>query len=484
MKKTWLWSFCLPCLLCFLCLQWLTACSTSGLEGELTGDAVVPDEPMAVVKPQFVTDQEHGVSEFLLENGAKVIVMEVNRAPVVLTQFWYRVGSADEHSGITGVSHLLEHMMFKGTEKYSEQELTQRIKQEGGRYNAFTSSDYTAYYEMFEASRLSLSFEIETDRMTGVRFQEADFRKELEVVKEERRSRVDDNPHSRLLEQFYATAFNNGPYHHPVIGWMNDLESMTLADASSWYQSWYAPNNLTVVVVGDVRPMEVYEQAQRYLAPIGKRQLPTRKTRREAPQSGERRVELLAPAVQPYILIGYRAPGLHDADLQADSDSLAMLASILGSGRTSRLYNRLVLEDAVALSIGVAYDAYSRFDDLFVIYGISAENTSISTLESVIYEELEKLKNEPVTEDELRLARIRITADSVYKQDSVTGQARALGRLEASGFSWREAFGFPERLKTVTAQQIQEAARKYLVPRTRTVAVLEPEEITVQDVRK
>ncbi len=467
-----------------LCVFCFSACSSLKRGEQLAGGTVVTDDHAAIVKPQFVTDRQYGVTEFVLENGAKVIVKEVTRAPVVLTQFWYRVGAADEHSGITGVSHLLEHLMFKGTEKYSEQQLTQRIKQEGGRYNAFTSSDYTAYYEMFEASHLPLSFEIETDRMTGLHFRAADFAQELEVVKEERRSRVDDNPHGRLYEQFYATAFNNAPYHHPVIGWMNDLETMTLEDARSWYQSWYAPNNLTVVVVGDVRPMQVYEQVQRYLVPIEKRQLPPRRPRREAPQSGERRAELLAPAVQPYILIGYRVPSLKDPDARTDADSLAMLVSILASGQTSRLYSRLVLEETVALSIGAGYDGHSRFDDLLVIYGISAENVDINTLEGAIYRELEKLKTELVSEEELKLARIRITAQSVYKLDSVTGLARAFGSLETSGFSWKEAFDFPERLKAVSPQQIREVAQKYLVPRGRTVAILKPEKITVQDIQK
>ena len=209
---------------------------------------------------------EHGVTEFTLDNGMKVLVQQDRRAPIVVAQIWYRVGGSDEYGGVTGISHLLEHMMFKGTEKYPRTAFTRTIKRYGGRDNAFTGSDYTAYYQHFEKVRLPVSFALESDRMVNLILREEDLEKEREVVKEERRWRVDDRPEALVGEQLYATAFNNAPYRNPVVGWMKDIEQLSLADLRDWYARWYAPNNAIYVVAGDVDPMQVRELAQRYFA--------------------------------------------------------------------------------------------------------------------------------------------------------------------------------------------------------------------------
>ena len=218
------------------------------------------------VETEITSDQALKIHEKTFANGMKVIVKEDHRAPVVISQVWYQVGSAQEHSGITGVSHVLEHMMFKGTEKFPSGTFSSTVAKIGARDNAFTGRDYTAYYQLMGKEHLAVSFELESDRMLNLILAEEDFKSEVEVVKEERRLRTDDNPNARVYEQLYSTAFVNNPYHHPIIGWMNDLDNLALADLADWYQRWYTPNNATLVVVGDVDPESVIAMAEQYFA--------------------------------------------------------------------------------------------------------------------------------------------------------------------------------------------------------------------------
>ena len=423
---------------------------------------------------------EHGVTEFMLGNGMKIIVKEDHRAPMSVVQLWYRVGANDEPGGLTGISHALEHMMFKGTPRYPADELTRTIKREGGRYNAFTGSDYTAYYEVFEKSRMPISFQIESDRMVNLTLREEDFAKEIEVVKEERRLRVDDQPKSRLSEQLYATAFNNSPSGRPVIGWMNDLDSMKINDLKTWYRNWYAPNNTVLVVAGDVTSGEVLDLAKRYMAPLKPVPLPERKPQHEPQQQGERRVVLKLPAKRPRLLMGYRAPSAGQADEQWEPYALAVLGSVLSGSGAARFAKNLVRGQKLAQSARTGYNLYARHDGLFTISAEPVKGVELDQLEAAIEREIKKVLCEGVAADELERVKAKVYAEEIYGRDSVTRQAYMLGALETIGAGWRAAYEFFDHIKQVTPDQVQKVAEKYLIKDHRTVAILDPQPIDPQ----
>ena len=424
---------------------------------------------------------EYQITEFMLDNGMKVIVKEDHRAPLSIVQLWYRVGSSDEHNGITGISHALEHMMFKGTPKYPGEQLTEIIKREGGQYNAFTGPDYTAYYEVFEKSRMSLSFELESDRMMNLILDEQDFAKEIEVVKEERRLRTEDKPGSKVWEQLYATAFHNSPYGRPIIGWMDDLENLTLADLEKWYRKWYHPGNAFMVVAGDVEPEEVRRLAVKYMAPLPAGILPKRKPRREVPQLGERRIVVSAPAEKPFLVMGYKVPNYFNAEQLWETYALNLLSTVMSGTNSARFSKNIIRGQRIAQSASSSYDLYSPHDDLFAITATPLDGVSIMELEQAIEAEITKLKEALVTEKELDRIKIRHRAGQVYSRDSIRGQAYRLGQLEAVGAGWRQMYEIYKMLAEVTPEQIQAVARKYLVTSQRTVAIFEPEAIKKVD---
>ena len=282
------------------------------------------------------------VHEYKLANGMKVIVKEDHRAPVVVSQVWYRAGSMDELNGTTGVAHVLEHMMFKGTKAVPAGEFSKQIAAAGGRENAFTSRDYTAYFQQLQKSKLALSLKLEADRMHNLVLSPKEFAKEIKVVMEERRLRTDDKPQALVYEKLMAAAYQAHPYHHPIIGWMNDLENMTADDARDWYRRWYAPNNATLVVVGDVKPQEVLKLAERYFGKIKPVALPQRKPQAEPEQRGIKRVTVKAPAKLPYLAMGYHAPALRDPDKDWEPYALEVLAGVLDGNASARLNQALV----------------------------------------------------------------------------------------------------------------------------------------------
>ncbi len=449
--------------------------------GVVAGCATTAVQPLsnAVAESGFETN-EHGVTEFTLDNGMKVIVKEDHRAPMSVVQMWYRVGANDEPNGLTGVSHALEHMMFKGTPAYPAEKLTEVIKREGGRYNAFTGTDYTAYYEIFEKSRMPISFQIESDRMVNLVMREEDFEKEIEVVKEERRLRTEDKPKSRLYEQLYAAAFNSSPNRQPVIGWMDDLENMTLDDLKTWYRRWYAPNNALLMVAGDVTPEEVHQLATRYMAPLKAAPLPARKPKREPLQHGEKRVTVKLPAERPYFVMGYRAPSVGQTDQPWEPYALTVLRSVLSGGGDARFAKHLVRGKKIAQHASAGYSLYSRYDDLFTFSAEPVKGVDVATLEAAIEEEIEKIKRDGVAAEELERVRAKVYSGEIYGRDSVTRQAYTLAALEVIGVGWEAAYEFVDRIKQVTPEQVQAVAKKYLVKDHRTVAVLEPQPIAQQ----
>ncbi len=420
------------------------------------------------------------VHEFKMANGMKVLVKEDHRAPVVVSQVWYKVGGSYEYSGITGVSHVLEHMMFKGTKKHAAGEFSRIIAENGGRENAFTGKDYTAYFQQLEKSRLKVSFEMEADRMRNLTLPEEEFKKELAVVIEERRTRTEDKASALTSEQFYATAFTNNPYHQPIIGWMNDLENMTVADLRDWYQKFYAPNNATLVVVGDVNANEVFELAKKYFAALKPSNIEKTKPRLDAEQKGQRRITVKAPARLPYMVMGYKVPSYKTAKEDWEPYALDVLAYVLSGGGSSRFSKSLIRKQQIAVSADTGYGIFSRLDELFLIDGTPAAGYSVQQLEAAINKEIEKIKTELVSAEELERIKAQTVAEKVYEKDSIFYQAMQLGMLETVGLSWQLNDEYTKRIRQVTAEQIQQVAKKYLVKDTLTVAVLDPQPLTAK----
>lgn len=412
--------------------------------------------------------------EYTLSNGLKLIVREDHRAPVVTSQVWYKIGSNYEHDGITGVSHALEHMMFKGTQAHPAGEFSRIIAANGGRENAFTGRDYTAYFQELEKSRLPVSFELEADRMRNLLLPPAEFAKEIKVVMEERRLRTEDDPQSLTYEQFLATAFLSSPNRIPVIGWMDDLRNLHVDDVRDWYKLWYAPNNATVVVAGDVQPDAVYALAKKYFGPLHAEKLLPIKPRSEIPQHGERRIVVKAPAQLPYLIMGYKTPVLRSANPPSEAYALEVLSGILDGGESARLSSRLVRGTQVAAQVDAGYDLYDRLDGLFLFDGVPAQGHTVADLETAVRKEIQQLRAAPVSAAELERVKAQVVANAVYQRDSIFNQAMQIGRVETVGLDWHVLDDYPQRIRAVTAAQVQEVARKYLIDDGLTVATLSP----------
>jgi zinc protease len=414
------------------------------------------------------------VTEYQLANGMKVIVKEDHRAPIAVSQVWYKVGSSYEPDGVTGVSHVLEHMMFKGTGKLAPGEFSRIIAANGGRENAFTGRDYTAYFQTMSSDRMEISFRLEADRMRNLQLSADEFKKEVEVVKEERRLRTEDKPNSLTREQFYAVSYRSLPYANPVIGWMNDLDNMQVEDLESWYRQWYAPNNATLVVVGDVKPEWVLEMAKKYFGPLQAEQIPRLKPLREPPQRGVIRTTVRAPARQPYLLMGYKTPVISTADHEWEPYALEMLVAILDGGSSSRISQKLIRGQEIAVTAGAGYSAFSKYSGMLAMSGIPARGKTVQDLEQALRAEIELLKQELVSQEELQRVQAQVVASQVYELDSVFYQAMQIGTLETIGLDWRLIDQYADRMRAVTAEQVRDAARKYLLDDSLAVAVLEP----------
>lgn len=410
-----------------------------------------------------------------LANGLKIIVKEDHRVPVAVSQLWYRAGAMDEEPGTTGVAHMLEHMMFRGTPKVPPGEFSKMIANAGGEDNAFTSRDYTVYFEKLEKSKLPLAFKLEADRMHNLVLEKSDFERELKVVKEERRWRTDDRPESLMYERFSAAAYLEHPYRNPVIGWRNDLDQMTVGDARRWYKTWYTPNNAILVVAGDVKAEEVFALAKRYFGGIGKRALPERKRFEEPKQLGTRKVAVKAPARLPSLVMGYHVPRLVDLKGDREPYALMILAGVLSGHGSARLNQSLVRESRLAVDVGADYDGISRGPDLFTVGGTPSEGRMVEELQAGIRDQLERVKKDGISEEELARVKAQVVANKVYERDSVFYQAMLLGMLEATGHSWKDADALVAGLRRVTAEEVREVARKYLVEDNLTVAVLDPQ---------
>ena len=400
--------------------------------------------------------------ETTLANGMKLIVKEDRRAPSVVHMVWYRAGGMDEPDGVSGVAHVLEHMMFKGTRDVGPGEFNKRVAAVGGRDNAFTGKDYTAYFQQVPPAHLAEMMALEADRMQNLVLTDDEFRRELEVVKEERRLRTDDQPRALVFEQLMATAYQAHPYRRPVIGWMPDLEAMQPEDARAWYRRWYAPNNAYLVVVGDVDHREVFRDAEKHYGSLAASELPPRRISPEPVQRGPRSSVVKAPAELPYLAMAWPVPALRDPANDRETYALQVLVAVLDGYDGARLTRRLVRDQQLAVSVGASYDTGNRGPSLFYLFGVPAAGTSPETLQAALRAEIQRIRDEGISAEELARVKTQAVASQVYKRDSLMGQAMEIGYLEAAGLSWRDEAKLLEGLRAVTAEEVQAVARRYL----------------------
>jgi zinc protease len=425
------------------------------------------------------------VRQFTLNNGMTLIVRPDHRAPTAVQMLWVRVGSMDEVDGTSGVAHVLEHMLFKGTPTVKAGEFSRRVAALGGKENAFTTRDYTGYYQQIPAARLEDVMQLEADRFAHNQWSDEDFRKELEVVKEERRMRTEDSPHARMGEALSAVAYTASPYRRPVVGWMSDLDAMTPDDARAFFQRWYTPANAAIVVAGDVDPDRVYALAQKYYGSIASHALPVRKPREEPEQSGMRRLDFKAQAEQASVTLAFKTPSfsakaLDDLTDAASNDalSLTMLAAVLSGYDNARLERALTQsDDHVADSAGAYCGLAARGPQMCMLYGVPSTGKTAAQVEAALRAQVALIAREGVQEHELNRVKNQWIASEVYKQDSVFNQARSLGANWAIGFPLDTDEKLIARLRTVTSAQVQDVAARYFTDDALTVATLLPQPV-------
>jgi len=408
--------------------------------------------------------------EFVLSNSLKVLLVEVPKAPVATVQVWYKVGSRNEVMGRAGLSHMLEHMMFKGTAKHPKGTFSRLIRKNGGIDNAFTGQDFTAYFENLAADRVELALELEADRMQSLALDRNEFQTEREVVKEERRLRSEDDPQGALVETLYAQAFLSHPYHWPVIGWFTDLDAMSLEDLQYHYDTYYSPNNATLIVVGDIKADALLPTIKNLFEPIPKGPSPKHAAPAEPKQRGERRFLLKRDAQVPFVMMGFRVPN-YSSD---DSYALNLLEMILSRGKSSRLYQRLIYEQKNSLAVGAEYSVMQADPGLFYFYSLVSPEANVEAVEEALQREITRLQNEPPSQTELQRAKNQVEAARVFERDSNFRHAMLLGESESIGAGWRQVEQFLEHTRTITAKDIQRVAKQYLTQDNRTVGILVP----------
>ena len=437
------------------------------------------------------------VQQFTLQNGMNLIVKTDHRAPTAVNMVWVRVGSMDEVDGTTGVAHVLEHMLFKGTPTVPEGEFSRRVAALGGVENAFTSKDYTGFYQQIPANRLEEMMKLEADRFANTQWSDAVFAKELEVVKEERRMRTEDDPHARLDEAMEAMVYLAHPYRRPTVGWMGDLDAMTAEDARTFYQRWYTPANAVVVIAGDVEAAQVRAWAERTYGVIPQRPVPTRKPGDEPAQAGIRRLDFKAPAEQAYVTLAFKVPAMSPAGLagegdtasgsRGDEDALALtvLAALLSGYDGARLERALTQAPGhVADNAGASYGLAGRGPQLFTVFGVPSPGKTSAQVERALRAELARVARDGVNAAELRRVKVQWMAGEVYKRDSVFNQAQSLGQNWIQGFGLDSDERLIDRLRTVTAAQVQAVAARYFGDDALTVATLLPQPIAKNRVQR
>ena len=409
-----------------------------------------------------------------LPNGLKVIIREDHRTPVVMTQIWYKVGSSDENSDETGLSHALEHMMFKGTTKVPNDEFTRINAHFGGENNAFTTANYTGYYQLYPASRLGLALEMEADRMQNLKLREEDFTPEMQVVMEERRMRTDDNPQALAMERFRAMAYPTSPLRYPTIGHMKNIQNLKLDALKRWYQTWYTPNNAVVVIVGDVTPAEAMAQVKQYFAAIPSRPVPTRPDVDEYLHSGERSMTQHMAVQVPTVVMAWNVPSLTTAPKPDDAYALSLASEVLDGGLSARLEKRLVREQRILAGVSSNDDLFNRGGGLLTISAVPEQGHTLAEAKQAVLHEIERLENEPITQEEFDRVKVNQRAQLTYNQDSIAGQAQLIGSLEVSNLSYTLMDQLADNMGKLSVQTVQDTARRYLTVDSMSTLYLEP----------
>jgi len=425
---------------------------------------------------------------YKLKNGMELVVLPDHRAPTVVHMVWVRVGSIDEVDGISGVAHAIEHMMFKGTPKVGVGEFSKKVAALGGRENAFTNQDYTGFFQQIPANRLKAVMELEADRFQHNKWADIEFKKEIEVIKEERRMRTDDVPRSLLNEQLNAVQFTASPYRRPIIGWMNDLDSMTADDVRQFHSTWYKPNNAVVVVVGDVQPLEVRKLVDSIYGPIPSGMIPKRKPRLEPDQNGIRRLTVKAPAEQGFLVLSWKVPG-YKADPNStehqDAIALQILSAVLDGYSGARLDRALTQgEHPLADEAGAEYTFSGRGPQLFQLEAVPKKGQNLDQLEAALKAEIRKIADEGVNESELKRVKAQWIASAVYKRDSLFMQAQEIGSYWIEGLPLDSAELIMKELSNVTPAQVQAVAKKYFMDDQLTVGTLVPLPINTEAAKR
>ena len=457
--------------------------TTAALIAALAGCAAPPAAdgaaPAAAATGNAQAASAAGVQQFTLDNGLTLIVKPDRRAPTAVHMLWVRVGSVDEHNGTTGVAHVLEHMMFKGTDTLAPGEFSRRVAELGGRENAFTNRDYTGYYQQVPANRLAEVMALEANRFAHNRWNDDEFAKEIEVIKEERRMRTDDNPRAQMYEQLMANTFVASPYRQPVVGWMGDLDAMKAQDARDFYQHWYTPANAAVVVVGDVDPQAVLALARKTYGAVPARAVPPRKPQPEPAQKGVRRLWVKAPAEQAVVALAFKVPQMDSLEASPSNDdalALTVLSAVLDGYSGARLDRALTQgPKRVADSAGASNGLFGRGPQLFTLTGVPSAGKTPEQVEAALRAEVARVAKDGVSEAELARVKTQWVASEVYKRDSVMGQAQELGALWVQGLPLDADVRLTQRLRSVTAAQVQAVAKKYFGDDQLTVATLVPQ---------
>lgn len=413
--------------------------------------------------------------ETTLKNGLKVIIREDHRAPMVMTQIWYKVGSADESGNTLGISHVLEHMMFKGTSKVPNDEFTRISRIYGGSINAATFTNYTNYYQLYPKAYFPMALELEADRMSNLLLRQQDFEPEIKVVMEERRQRNEDNPRSRAFERFKWISYPTSHYRQPVIGHMKTLNNIQLNDVKQWYKTWYTPNNAILVIVGDVESEQALLQVQKYFADTPSRVTPQRNDVHEFEHLGYRHMEINTDVQVPNLYMTWNVKSLASAINPQDAYALTIIRSLLDSGISSRLQDRLVRDRKLLTSVSVSYDPYNRGDSLFSISALPANGVSFEDAQKAIQAEVDALKTEDIPKHELERITTRFVSNLIYNQDNIAGQAKMIGNLEVNGLSYRLMDELPKYYENVSMSDIQRVANSYFIRENLSTLYLAPE---------
>jgi len=470
-------------------LQLFRFSCVAALLGALLGGCAAPvapaapsaaaSAPAAPAQTQAQVGADIAPQQFQLDNGLTVIVKPDHRAPTAVQMLWVRVGAYDEVDGTSGVAHALEHMMFKGTGQLGPGEFSRRVALLGGRDNAFTSFDYTAYFQQAPVAHLPDMMALQADAFAHNQWPDAEFAKEIEVVKEERRMRTEDNPRALLREQLNAAAFVASPYHRPVIGWMDDLDVLQPDDVRAFWRRWYVPANAALLVVGDVEPRQVLAWAQKYYGAIPAGAVPARKPHAEPAQPGLRRVQVKAPAEQAAVYLAFKAPRLSSMEPSPENNdalALTVLAAVLDGYQGARLERALTQgPDPVADSAGASNGLVGRGPQLFVLTGVPAQGKTPAQVEAALRAQVKKVADEGISQAELARVKTQWVAGRVYERDSLMGQAINLGSNWAQELPLDADDQLIERIKTITAEQVQAVARKYFDDDQLTVATLLPQ---------